>query len=105
MNIIIITFVLLIWITYAIYGVIYYKHFYQTKINSVVIKSDDSPRRSIKFIFADDNFVFFLAPWGNKMLIGDSVSKPAGSNIYKVYRKDSNGLYVFFKEYDNNEDN
>ena len=105
MNIIIISILLLSCIVYTITVMIYKKHFYQTKINSVVIKSDDWMVSSIKFIFADDNFVYLFAPWGNKMLIGDSVSKPAGSNIYSVYRRDKNGIYVFYKEYDDNKGN
>ena len=100
MNIIIISIPLLSCIVFTITGMIYKKHFYQTKINSVVIKSDDWMVSSIKFIFSDDNFVYLLAPWGNKMLIGDSVSKPSRSNIYKVYRKDNNGVYIFFGEHD-----
>ena len=62
-NLIIISILLLSIIAYFIDKKIYYKHFYQTNINSVVIKPDDFQRRAIKFIFADDNYVYMLAPW------------------------------------------
>ncbi len=104
-NIITISISLLCLIAYIIYVNIYYKHFNETKINSVVIKSDDWMKNAMIFDFADGNSVSFHAPWGYKMLIGDSVSKPAGSSIFKVYRKDNNDIYVLYKEYDNNEDN
>ncbi len=103
-NIIIASISLLCFIVYNVDVKIYLKHFNQTKINSVVIKSDDWMKRSIKFVFADGNYIYIHAPSGYKMLIGDSVSKPAGTSIFKVYRKDNNGNYVFYKEYDYSED-
>ena len=105
MNIIIPSILLLGFIVYTTTGIIYRKHFYQTKINSVVIKTNDWLVNSREYFFSDDNHVDLLHPWGNKILIGDSISKPAGSNIYRVYRKDKYGVYVFFGEYANDKSN
>ena len=73
---------------------------YKIEINSKVVKTDDSNKRSNEYTLSDGNYLYLLAPWGDKILIGDSISKAAGTFMYSVYRKNEVGNFAFVSVYD-----
>jgi len=99
-NIAVIIFMVVILITYFIWVRTYHVNFYQSMINSIVIDSSDWQKRSIDFYLRDGSIINFVVPVEDKMKIGDSVSKPANSTFFEVYRKNDSGVYYLFKQYD-----
>lgn len=75
------------------------QQFYKKKLNYVIIEADDWQKRSVDFYMSDRTLINFTQPIGTKIKLYDSVYKPSGTFIYKVYRKNSNGVYEFFREY------
>lgn len=73
--------------------------FYKMKINSIVIKSSDWQKSSIRFYLDNGVGLSFLAPAEGKMDIGDSVSKPKNTFIYDVYRKNEDSVMMHFATY------
>lgn len=76
------------------------KEFFREKISSVVVKSNSYYGRSVEFHLKNGIKLGFMPPIGNKIMIGDSVQKAPNTNIYDVYRKDTNGEYKFWATYD-----
>ena len=72
----------------------YFDRMYKIGINAVVVKTDDD-KRANAYILDDGDYVCLLAPWGDKILIDDSISKAAGTFKYRVYRKNEVGIFVF----------
>jgi len=99
-NIAVIVCMVIFWASWALYANRESEKFYKASIRSVVIDSNDWWKRSIKFILADGNYVYFIFPVGDKIQIGDSVFKPANTNVFEVYRKNDSGVYYFFRKYD-----
>jgi hypothetical protein len=100
-NFIIVTLLILLLTGWIIYGEQNRKYFYESQINSLVVSSSDSQKRSIDFYLADGTCINFMAPSGSKLLIGDSISKERDTMIFRVYRKGLNGEFHFYHEYDN----
>lgn len=75
------------------------KEFYEMKINSLVTKSSDWQKRSIDFYLANGVVLNFVVPIEDKLKLGDSISKKSNTYLYKVYRKDTEDVYVYFTEY------
>ena len=77
----------------------YFDRMYKIGINAVVVKTDDD-KRSNAYILNDGDYVWLSAPWGDKILIGDSISKAAGTFKYNVYRRNEAGNFVFLGVHD-----
>lgn len=92
-------------IALQIRGMTFTKSFYKKTINLKVVSSNDWQLRSIDFYLSDNTRINFTQPIGDKFKIGDSVSKPANSYMFKVYRKNETGEYEFFKEYNYEDSN
>lgn len=76
------------------------RKFFQSKISSQVISASSYAGRSIELLIGDGNKVYFMPPLDGKIAIGDSISKPANTYVYRVYRKNKDCDYVFIGEYD-----
>ena len=98
-NIVLVSVTFLSALFYELNAIRYTKHFFATSIHSKVVKSNGWTGRSLEFIFEDNNSVDIVNPINDKMMIGDSISKSANTNVFCVYRKNENGYYYFFKEY------
>ena len=75
------------------------KVFFQTEINSKIVKSNDWQMKSIDYYLEDGIKLNFLNTGLNKIAIGDSVSKEPNTFYYKVYRRQTDH-YTFFATYD-----
>ncbi len=104
-NIAVVTSMVVILIAYFIWVRNYQIKFYRSIINSVLVDSSDWQKRSIDFYLKDGSIINFVVPIGNKIQIGDSISKPANTTVFEVYRKNDSGNYHLFRKYDDNEAN
>lgn len=75
------------------------ERFYQTAINTVVVSESDGSR-CMEYKLKDNSIIYFLNPIGSKILIGDSIIKQKYTWNYEVYRKDTNGVFLFYRTYD-----
>jgi hypothetical protein len=91
----------LIWFTWGYFNTV---RFNKSVIHSIVIDSSDWQKRSIDYYLKDGNEVNVLNPVNGKIIVGDSISKPTNSCIYRVYRKNNDNIYVFNREYNIEED-
>jgi len=75
--------------------------FIKTKFNSTIVDSFEWKPKVIEFTF--NNGIKVSSSYGDfDIQIGDSVAKQANTSVFDVYRKDYNGIFVFYKKYDYN---
>ena len=75
------------------------KAFYEQSFSSVVVKSNSYQGRSVEYHLENGLKIYFLPPVDGKIMIGDSVRKEKNTYQYEVYRKNDEGVYVFFATY------
>ena len=77
------------------------KNFYREKVNSTVVARNNWQLRATEFYLKNGLRVdsTYIMPLDLK--IGDSISKEAESNIFKIYRKDKLNRYRLNKVYKN----
>jgi hypothetical protein len=83
-----------IFLIFGIKGKINDTRFYNNKINSLIINSNNWQIRTTEFYLENGLVIYSLL---NKLdlQIGDSIVKLPKTYIYEVYRKDFNGAYIF----------
>ncbi|RRQ46196.1 hypothetical protein [Chryseobacterium sp. SC28] len=75
------------------------KYFEQNKINSKIIKVYNYENKSLQFYYTDDYCITNTDTKGDTLKIGDSISKEANTESFKIYRKNQLGKYEFYKNY------
>ena len=75
------------------------KTFYEQSFSTMVVKSNTYQGRSVEYHLDNNLKVYFLPPVGDKIKVGDSLTKERNTYQYNVYRKDEEGVYVFFATY------
>jgi hypothetical protein len=73
--------------------------FYEQSFSVLVIKSNSYQGRSVEYHLENGLKIYFLPPVDGKIMIGDSVRKEKNTYQYEVYRKNDEGVYVFFATY------
>lgn len=89
-----------IWIIYIqVNGEKLKKKNYASPISSTVVMFTSYYGRSSEFRLENGIKLYFMPPVGDKILIGDSIKKDPNTYLYKVCRKDSNGIYKLWATY------
>lgn len=79
------------------------KVFYVSGINSHITKKNNNWSGGRSYDYLTGNNITITLLNKNSLEIGDSISKIANTNHFKVYRKNRFGKYEFYKDYDIND--
>lgn len=90
-----IAFVILWFINLQVKGYYNRKDFYNDKVSTLIIKSNDYYGRSKEFHLRNGMLLYALYSDYNKLIIGDSVWKDSKTYFYDVYRVGVNGKYYY----------
>lgn len=76
--------------------------FFESKVNSLIVKRNNWQVRATEFYLSNGLFLDSTYQNNHDLRIGDSIAKEANSSFYKVYRKNHlNGRYYFLVQYEN----
>lgn len=77
--------------------------FFKGKISSLIVSSNSFHGRSVEFHLDNGLKLYFSPPVEDKIKLGDSISKEPNTYVYKVYRRDSFGTYIYLATYNASE--
>lgn len=76
--------------------------FFESKVNSLIVKRNNWQVRATEFYLSNGLFLDSTHRNNLDLRIDDSIAKEANSSFYNVYRKNSlNGRYYFLVQYEN----
>ncbi|GAA5102800.1 hypothetical protein GCM10023210_44080 [Chryseobacterium ginsengisoli] len=77
--------------------------FHIAKINSHIVKKKNNWSGGRSYDYLTENNITITMMNINSLTVGDSISKLANSDNFKVYRKNRFGMYEFYKNYNIND--
>ncbi len=75
------------------------KKFYNNSLNNIVVKSNNWQGRVKQFILNNDIKIESSVIDSYNIMVGDSIVKDSKSYIFRIYRKENDGKYIFIKQY------
>lgn len=74
-------------------------YFYKNNLQAKIIKIYNYENKSLQFYYNDDYCITTTNTKNDTLRIGDSISKNANTEDFRIFRKDSLGRYNFYKSY------
>lgn len=74
-------------------------YFYKNNVQAKIIKIYNYENKSLQFYYSDDYCITTTDTKNDTLRIGDSISKNANTEDFRIFRKDSLGRYNFYKSY------
>lgn len=75
------------------------KQFYDSILNEKIIASNDWQKRTIEYYLENGLSINITVLDSIDLKIGDSIVKESNTNHFKIYRKESKGVYTFYDSY------
>jgi hypothetical protein len=89
----------LFFIPFQILGNKQRQKFYKAKINSTIINSSDLEKKVVEYYLTNDLEIDVSVVEDINIKVGDSISKDKESWEYKVYIKNKDNTFEFYKTY------
>ncbi|RQO42316.1 hypothetical protein DBR39_00110 [Chryseobacterium sp. KBW03] len=74
-------------------------YFYKNNVESKIVKVYNYENKSLQFYYSNDYCITTTDTKNDTLMIGDSISKKANTAKFKVYRKNKEDKYKFYKSY------
>lgn len=85
--------------TFQILGDKQRQKFYEAKINSTIINFSDVEKKVVEYYLPNDLEIDVSVVEDINIKVGDSISKDKESWEYKVYKKNTDNIFEFYKTY------
>lgn len=94
---------LIAFIYFYIYKIVFENsnHFYKNDIQSKIIRIKNYENKSLQFYYDSTYCITTTNTRGDTLMIGDSISKNINTESFKVYRKNKEDKYKFYRSYNN----
>lgn len=74
-------------------------YFYKNNVQAKIIKIYNYENKSLQFYYSNDYCITTTDTKNDTLQIGDSISKNADTEDFRIFRKDRLGRYNFYKSY------